>query len=41
MQHFGRLAALGEHKHDVVRVEPAEIAVKGLGRMQEVRADAG
>ena len=34
--HFARLAALGEHQHDVAGVDAAQVAVKRFGRVQEV-----
>ena len=36
-----RLAALREHQHDIVGVDAAQVAVKGLGRMQKVGPRAG
>ena len=38
---FGRLAALREHHDDVVRVDAAQVAVKRLGRVQEMGPRAG
>ena len=38
LRDFGRLAALREHDHDIVRMDATQIAVKRFGRMEEVGA---